>query len=600
MFSSECKNREPENKTKNKEFWPVQAAATILAGLILGALACAKIIPYVLFHTLVEIFTVVVAGVMLVVAVNTSEETSEAAHPFFLFLGIAYGAVAVLDLIHTLAYKGLNVFPGYGSNLATQLWVAARYTESLALLSSFRFLNRPFNPARALLPWTIYVAAVLAAVFAGVFPACYAEGTGLTRFKVASEYIIVLIMAACTWQLRAHRRHFPPETARLLFYTFFTTAAAEISFTLYTDVYGVANMVGHVFKLASFFLIYCALIKTNLREPHRLLYRQLSENLEKYRQTEAELKKARDFAEKVIDTARVLIVGLDREGRVIFLNKYAQEVTGCTEEAARGLDWFSHFLPLRYRKKVYEYFLSIWETGRCTSNYENPVLAAGGGERLVSWSCELWRDETGEAVMLLAAGTDITERAKIQKMLEELSYQDGLTQIANRRYFDLKLAEELAYARRYRLHLAVLICDIDLFKLYNDTYGHTSGDECLKSVAAALKGQLHRPGDVVARYGGEEFGVILPATGPSGAKIVAEKLRWAVFDLKIPHEKSPVGVVTVSVGVASIIPDGGISPDDLVGAADSALYRAKASGRNRVEVYREKINNGLIKPAAPQ
>lgn len=593
MSSLEC--IPSETKIKNKEFWPVQLAAVALTSLILGGLACAQIIPYVLFHTLVEIFTVVVAGVMLVVALNTAEEMSQAANPYFLFLGIAYGAVAALDLTHTLTYKGLNVFPGYGPNLPTQLWVAARYTESLALLLSFRFLNRPFNPARALLPFAFYLAAVLAAVFAGVFPACYIEGWGLTRFKVASEYIIILIMALCFWHLHRHRRHFPPETVKFLSFTFFTTAAAEISFTLYSDVYGIANMVGHVFKLVSFTFLYFALVKTNLQEPHRTLYRQLAENLKKYREVEAELKKARDFAEKIIDTARVLIVGLDREGRVVFLNKYAQEVTGYSEEAARGLNWFTHFLPLRYQKKVHEYFLSIWETGRCTQNYENPVLAAGGKELVISWACDLWRDEKGEAVMLLAAGTDVTERAKIQKILEELSYRDGLTGIANRRYFDLKLAEEMVYASRYRLHLAVLMCDIDFFKLYNDTYGHTSGDECLKSVAGALKGQLHRPADVLARYGGEEFGIILPATGPSGAKIVAEKLRQAVYDLKIPHEKSPLGVVTISAGAAAIIPDGSCSADALVSAADAALYRAKASGRNRVEVYREKIDNGPIK-----
>ncbi len=206
--------------------------------------------------------------------------------------------------------------------------------------------------------------------------------------------------------------------------------------------------------------------------------------------------------------------------------------------------------------------------------------------------------------MALAAGTDVTERAKAQKALEELTYQDGLTGVFNRRYFDLKLAEEWAYAQRYRLHLAVLMCDIDFFKLYNDTYGHLSGDECLKSVARALKGQLHRPADVLARYGGEEFGVILPATGPSGAKIVAEKLRQAVLSLNIPHEKSPLGVVSISIGAAAVIPAAGSSPDTLVHAADTALYTAKASGRNRVEVYREARSNCIAtpknnKPAAP-
>jgi diguanylate cyclase (GGDEF)-like protein len=168
-----------------------------------------------------------------------------------------------------------------------------------------------------------------------------------------------------------------------------------------------------------------------------------------------------------------------------------------------------------------------------------------------------------------------------QTALQELANHDGLTGIANRRAFDETLKLEWRRAMRDNLPLSLLMVDVDHFKHYNDNYGHLAGDECLKKVASAMSDQMQRASDVVARYGGEEFAVILPNCTTEGATVVAERLRKAVEGLAIPFINSELGHVTVSVGVASVLPSPAGDNWQLISTADSALYRAKASGRNR-------------------
>lgn len=175
------------------------------------------------------------------------------------------------------------------------------------------------------------------------------------------------------------------------------------------------------------------------------------------------------------------------------------------------------------------------------------------------------------------------ELKKYRDMLANLSSLDGLTGIANRRCFDEHLDREWRRAARLSEPLSLVMMDIDFFKRFNDSNGHLAGDECLKRVAQALAGNAHRPTDLIARYGGEEFAAILPETPLEGAVKMAEDCRADVEALAIPHPDSATSeVVTLSLGVASIIALAGASPDMLIEAADRMLYKAKGAGRNRV------------------
>jgi len=196
-----------------------------------------------------------------------------------------------------------------------------------------------------------------------------------------------------------------------------------------------------------------------------------------------------------------------------------------------------------------------------------------------------------ELIGIVADFKDISDRKKAEEALQQANMElqrlasiDGLTQIANRRRFDEVLKLEWRRLQREKLPLSLIMIDIDYFKIYNDTYGHQQGDNCLQSVARSISQQSKRPADLVARYGGEEFVVILPNTDIEGATHLAEQIRKQVQLLNMPHKNSPVmPIVTISLGVSTIVPVPDYSPEQLLAGADQGLYQAKETGRNRVQ-----------------
>jgi diguanylate cyclase (GGDEF)-like protein len=187
------------------------------------------------------------------------------------------------------------------------------------------------------------------------------------------------------------------------------------------------------------------------------------------------------------------------------------------------------------------------------------------------------------------AALDQTRRQLLEtnQQLERLSTLDTLTGLANRRRFDESLGQEWRRAARDGVPLSLIFCDIDFFKGYNDSYGHLAGDECLVRVAEVLRSTFNRPGDLAARYGGEEFVLVLADTNEEGAVRLAEKLRTKIEDLAIPHRGSPIGSrLTISLGVATVVPTPRGGAEELIARADAALYAAKQEGRNRVRTSR--------------
>jgi diguanylate cyclase (GGDEF)-like protein len=175
------------------------------------------------------------------------------------------------------------------------------------------------------------------------------------------------------------------------------------------------------------------------------------------------------------------------------------------------------------------------------------------------------------------------ELKRHQDLLRQLACLDGLTCVANRRRFDELLEQEWRRSLRTGQPLSLILADVDDFKAYNDHYGHLAGDECLRLVASTLAAAIKRPMDLLARYGGEEFACLLPETDLAGALVVAQRLVTVVAELRIPHADSGVAAwITISAGVASLIPDEEPSAIELVRVADTCLYRAKKEGRNRI------------------
>ena len=200
----------------------------------------------------------------------------------------------------------------------------------------------------------------------------------------------------------------------------------------------------------------------------------------------------------------------------------------------------------------------------------------------------LRKEENGEPYGFVHVLRDISDRKAAEEQMqrayetvEKLALLDGLTGVANRRLLDQTMAREWISSKRDRTPLSVILIDVDLFKSYNDFYGHLEGDECLRQVAQKIQGVLRRPLDLLARYGGEEFVGVLPNTSAEGAEAIAELVRTVVEGCCIAHSRSPYGTVTISIGCATQIPSDASSISKLLKEADTALYQAKTTGRNR-------------------
>ena len=254
------------------------ANKTLLASIFLLVVLCgiSYVVSqrnYLLFHTLAEHFSIAVSVAVFLLVWNTRRFMD---NDFFFYIGISYMFVAFIDLLHTLAFKGMGVFGnGNDANLPTQFWIAARYLQSIALLISPMFLQRRINAWWSIGCFTVILGLIIGSIFAGYFPACYING--LTPFKIISEYIIIVILlVVITWLLR-RKNLFEKSVFRMLMGAIVFTILAEMSFTAYISVYGFANFLGHIFKIIATIFIYTAIIDTGLNQPFDLLFRDLKQ-----------------------------------------------------------------------------------------------------------------------------------------------------------------------------------------------------------------------------------------------------------------------------------------------------------------------------------
>ena len=309
----------------------------------------------------------------------------------------------------------------------------------------------------------------------------------------------------------------------------------------------------------------------------------------------SELQESESRYRSVIATMPEGIVLQQADGNIIACNQSAEEILGLSIDQMRGL------------KSVDFERSTIQEDGSVFLGEEHPamitlktgipqtnvIMGICQEDRPTKWisinSQPLFHPEQTTPYAVVASFADITQQRLALEMLKHQAEQehlmaitDGLTQVSNRRCFDERLQVEWQRLLRENQSLSLILLDIDYFKLYNDHYGHQAGDTCLIQVAQTAASQLKRPADLFARYGGEEFTVILPNTDMTGAIAVAELIQQSIHDLKIPHITSKVSPnVTISLGIASIIPRQDIPPEALIAIADENLYQAKQQGRDR-------------------
>jgi PAS domain S-box-containing protein len=383
--------------------------ALIATGLF-GGLYLARVHSYLLFHSLAEVFSIVVACGIFMVAWNARAFLQSG---YLLWLGIAYLFVAVVDLVHALAYPGMAVFAMGGTNIAAQLWLAARYLESLSLLTATLFLSRRPNVLLAMLGYAAAVTLLLGAVFYwGVFPVCFDEATKtLTGFKITSELAIcAILIASAALVLWRSRGQLSRDVLGLLVAAMATTAVSELAFTLYRDPYAVPSLIGHYLKIVSFYLIYKALIETAIARPFELLFRSL-------KQSEEALRRSEEKYRGLYESSKDGIVFTDMAGNILDVNRAFEEMVSYSADELKRIT-YQFLTPERWRSVESKIVLDQVIARGYSDEYEKEYIRKDGCVFPVSARVWLIRDEAGQPAGMWGFVRDITERKKADKQRE--------------------------------------------------------------------------------------------------------------------------------------------------------------------------------------
>jgi len=355
---------------------------------------------FLLFHIVAEFFSVIIAFSLFVIAWNTRELTK---NNYLLFLSIAFLFAGAVDFVHTLAYKGMGIFVGYDANLPTQLWIIARYLQSISFLVAPWFIDRKLNTRAVLGSYLAATILLLADVFSKtLFPDCFIDGKGLTPFKIVSEYIICFILICSLVLLYRRRTKFDPRILQLIAGSIVCTIVSELAFTFYVSVYGLSNLIGHFFKIFAFSIMYRAILVTGLENPYRSLF--------------YDLQKHREELETIIDSSPIMIFYKDRENKFLHVNKALAEATGLPKKAMEGKTVFEIY-P-NQAKDYWEDDKEVVASGKPKIGIIEPIDTASG-TRWLQTDKVPYRDQENRIIGIIGFSIDITERKQAEKALEE-------------------------------------------------------------------------------------------------------------------------------------------------------------------------------------
>jgi len=403
--------------------------STVIMTVSLTVLYAVSLYGYHLFHALVELYSVLIAFTVFVLTWNTRKIINNG---YLLFLGISLLCIGGLDLLHMLAYQGMGVFPGTGltdeggANLATQLWLAARYVQSLSLVIAPFFVKRAFNPRLLLVIFGGTAALLLASIFVWpIFPTAFLDG--LTPFKVISEYVIIGLFLIAMGRLLQIRSAFPRDVLGLLLASMIVNVVAEYAFTEYGGVFDWMNVIGHLLKVVSFYLVYKAIVETGLRKPQEVLYHELAQNEQALREASA-LERARAAQLEAIMEAVPAVVWIahDAEARNVTGNQIASDILRMPQDANLSKSAPDGQAPQHFRVykngrelKAEELPLQLSAaTGKPVRNFEELIVFDDGTELYLFGNVTPLLDDSGRPAGAVGAFLDITNRVIIEQALQ--------------------------------------------------------------------------------------------------------------------------------------------------------------------------------------
>jgi PAS domain S-box-containing protein len=414
------------NQSKNRQ----EYLELLIFSLILVGTYLTSFYSYLLFHTIAYLFSIIVGGGIFVLCWNSRKKIDNS---FFLVIGISLLYISVIDLIHTLAFSGMNIFRGYDSNLPTSLWIATRYLQAISFLYASLVVNKKVKINYLLIGYTFITFTLIYSVFAGFFPVCYVEGSGLTPFKIISEYIINLILLTAILVMYKFRSEFNKKIFLYIIGSIFTTILSELAFTFYVSVYGFSNLVGHIFKIIAFYFLYKAIIEIGLENPYNLLFRKLKKSEERY------------FT--LFEASPVGIGISDIEGNIKAINKNFTEITGYTLSEIKSINRNNIYEDPKERNKLLEI---LRKTG-IIRNFEAKLKRKNGESFYSLMNAELI--DIGNDKVIINNIQDISDKKEFELALAEseekfrtiaeqsslgiIILQDGLIKYSNKALSDI-------------------------------------------------------------------------------------------------------------------------------------------------------------------
>ena len=395
---------------------------------------------YNLFHSLADGASIVIAASAFMIIWNSRARVD---NNYFLYTGIAFLFFAFLDLMHLLGNKNMGVFPEYG-NLGPTFYIASRYVLSISLLIAPFFISRKLNTTLMFAGYSLVTLLILLSIFHWqIFPACIVEGLGLTPFKVVSDYIICLILLGAMGLLLINRQAFDSRVLWIIVFSIILSIATGLTFTLYTDPFGVTNMGGHLFQIASFYLVYLAFIETSLTKPQEILFRKLKQNEEKLtlnlqqldqanaelnqeiavrKRAEVELRRQREWFQVTLSSIGDAVIATDAAGRITFMNAVAEALTGWTLPDASQIPVKNvfHIIDEETHREVESPVARVFREGVVVNLANNTLLVRKDGTEVpIDDSVAPIRDQDGETLGVVLIFRDIIERKQAERSQAE-------------------------------------------------------------------------------------------------------------------------------------------------------------------------------------
>ncbi len=543
-----------------------QEAATMagvwaLAGLVAIFLFQMGVVTFRLLHTFAEFVAILIAVSVFLMAWNGRRFLDNGT---LRLIGTAYLLVGILNLIHTLASVGFELFPGGNLNLASQFWLSARIVQAAALACAPFFVNRKIDMRVALAAFSVLsLALVFSILVFPVFPAVNQLDGTVSAFTIFAEIAILTAMGVALLRLINIKNQVEERVYTWLVGSILLTIISEALLASPSAGDGLIAALGHFFNLAAFYLIYKTMIETGFTRPMEVLFSDLMKNRES-------LQKERDFINGVLETANAMILVTDESGKIIRFNRALEDISGHRSEEMEGrYIWESSIFP-GGQDEVRQFF-DVKLSSRRPVNFEQHILSAAGEEIEVTWTTGVGYNRAGRPELIIGTGIDISDRKKVENELRYLSSHDILTGLYNRAFFE---AEMLRLADSDNFPVSIVVSDLDGLKQVNDSQGHLMGDKLIQRAAHILRSAF-RGEDIIARIGGDEFAVILPR---ADAAIASHSGKRVLSILDAYNQVNPENPLRLSLGFSTC--SAGYQLMEAFKKADSAMYAQKNKHRD--------------------